>query len=89
MGRIKKGKVKRNKLFYTAVAIPLPFVIGLIAFFFGASSTTIIALISIGLILVVLPSVLISFREYREIKDAEDQFPHFLEDLSQSASGKV
>tara|TARA_Y100000034_G_scaffold109221_1_gene140274 strand:+ start:4243 stop:5388 length:1146 start_codon:yes stop_codon:yes gene_type:complete len=87
MGRIKtKLRIKNKRLFWTAVAFPFPFLIGLIAFFFGASSTTAIALISIGAILVVLPSVLISFFEYREIKDAEDKFPHFLSDLSQSAS---
>lgn len=87
MGRIKtKLNVKNKRLFWTAVAFPFPFLIGLIAFFFGASSTTTIALISIGAILVVLPSVLISFFEYRDIKDAEDKFPNFLSDLAQSAS---
>jgi flagellar protein FlaJ len=87
MGRIEKiFKFKSKRIFWTAVAFPLPFLIGLLAFFFGASSTTTIALISIGTILVVLPSVLISFFEFRELKDAEDKFPHFLSDLAQSAS---
>lgn len=87
MGRIDVKKLMKNKrLFWTAVAFPFPFLLGLIAFLIGASSTTSIALVSIGAILVVLPSVLISFFEYREIKDAEDKFPHFLSDLSQSAS---
>ena len=87
MGGIDIKKLMRNKrLFWTAVAFPFPFLLGLIAFLAGASSTTSIALVSIGAILVVLPSVLISFFEYREIKDAEDKFPHFLSDLSQSAS---
>ncbi len=78
--------MKNKKLFYTAMALPIPFILALAAFLMGGSSTTIIALISIGLILVVVPSIWVSFKEYSEIKDAEDQFPHFLEDLSQSAS---
>ncbi|RZD31506.1 MAG: hypothetical protein CXT77_02260 [uncultured DHVE6 group euryarchaeote] len=87
MGGININKLMRNKrLFWTAVALPFPFLLGLLAFLVGASSTTSIALVSIGAILVVLPSVLISFFEYREIKDAEDKFPHFLSDLSQSAA---
>jgi|TARA_Y100000310_G_scaffold290194_1_gene317181 flagellar protein FlaJ len=87
VGRIDIKKLMQNKrLFWTAVAFPFPFLLGLVAFLVGASSTTSIALVSIGAILVILPSVLISFFEYREIKDAEDKFPHFLSDLSQSAS---
>jgi len=85
MVRIKE-LMKNKKLFYTAMALPIPFILALAAFLMGGSSTTIIALISIGLILVVVPSIWVSFKEYSEIKDAEDQFPHFLEDLSQSAS---
>ena len=85
MGRINE-LMKDKKLFYTALALPIPFILALIAFFIGASSTTLIALISIGLIIVVVPSIWISFKEYTEIKSAEDQFPHFLEDLSQSTS---
>ena len=87
MGGIDIKKLMRNKrLFWTAVAFPFPFLLGLIAFLAGASSTTSIALVSIGAIIVILPSVMISFFAYREIKDAEDKFPHFLSDLSQSAS---
>jgi len=78
--------MKNKKLFYTALALPVPFMLALVSFLMGGSSTTIIALISIGLIIVVVPSIWISFKEYSEIKSAEDQFPHFLEDLSQSAS---
>ncbi len=78
--------MRNKKLFYTALALPAPFILALAAFLMGASSTTIIALLSIGLIIVVLPSIWISFKEFSEIKSAEDQFPHFLEDLSQSAS---
>tara|TARA_Y100000034_G_scaffold134447_2_gene202917 strand:+ start:1517 stop:2659 length:1143 start_codon:yes stop_codon:yes gene_type:complete len=84
--KIDLKSIKKKKLFYTLIALPLPFIVGFIALFMGASSTTVIALISLGLILVVIPSVLVSFWEYREIKDAEDQFPHFLSDLSQSSS---
>lgn len=85
MGRIKE-LMKDKKLFYTVLALPVPFILALGAFLLGGSSTTIIALISIGLIIVVVPSIWISFKEFEEIKSAEDQFPHFLEDLSQSAS---
>ena len=53
MGRIKE-LMNDKKLFYTAIALPVPFILALIAFFMGASSTTIIALISIGLIIVVV-----------------------------------
>ncbi len=48
MGRINE-LMKDKKLFYTALALPIPFILALIAFFIGASSTTLIALISIGL----------------------------------------
>jgi archaellum biogenesis protein FlaJ (TadC family) len=85
MGRIKELK-QNKKLFYTAIALPVPFILALFAFLIGGSSTTVIAVISIGLIIVVVPSIWISFKEYAEIKSAEDQFPHFLEDLSQSTS---
>ncbi len=81
-----KDLMKNKKIFYTALALPVPFILALAAFLMGGSSTTIIALISIGLIVVVVPSIWVSFKEYSEIKSAEDQFPHFLEDLAQSAS---
>lgn len=85
MVRIEDLKKKR-KLYYTLLALPLPLILGIFAFIFGASSTFTIALVSIGLILVVLPSMILSFIEFRNIKSSEDNFPNFLDDLSQSSS---
>ncbi|NDB80338.1 type II secretion system F family protein [archaeon] len=85
MVRIEEIK-KQKKLYYTLLALPLPLILGVLAFVFGASSTFAIALISIGLIIVVLPSMILSFLEFRDIKSSEDNFPNFLDDLSQSSS---
>ena len=85
MVRINELK-KQKKLYYTLLALPVPVVLGLLAFLFGASSTFVISLVAIGLICVVLPSMIISFYEFRSIKSSEDNFPNFLDDLSQSSS---
>ncbi|MEK9774394.1 MAG: hypothetical protein VW298_02150, partial [Candidatus Woesearchaeota archaeon] len=85
MVRIEEIK-KQKKLYYTLLALPLPLILGVLAFVFGASSTFVIALLSIGLIIVVLPSMILSFLEFRDIKSSEDNFPNFLDDLSQSSS---
>lgn len=78
--------IYKHKITVLLATIPLPFIIALVAYLMGKSSTSVIATLSIGIILVLIPYSLISFLEFREIKTAEDNFPAFLRDLSQSVN---
>jgi len=68
------------------MSLPIPLVLSLVAFFLGAQSTTVIAISSLGIMVVILPYISLSFFEFREIKNAETGYPLFLRDLAQSVS---
>jgi len=76
----------KKKFIILLLSLPIPLILSLIAFFFGAQSTTVIAISSLGLIAVIIPYIALSFFEFRDIKNAEEGYPLFLRDLSQSVS---
>lgn len=76
----------KKKFVILLLSLPIPLALSLIAFFGGAQSTTVIAISSLGLMVVIVPYIALSFFEFREIKNAEDGYPMFLRDLAQSVS---
>lgn len=76
----------KKRFIILLISLPAPVILSLIAFFFGAQSTTVIAISSLGLIVVIIPYIAFSFFEFKEIKDAEAGYPAFLRDLAQSVS---
>lgn len=78
--------IYKHKITVLLATLPTPFIIALIAYLMGKSSTTIVATLSIGIIFVLIPYSLISFFEFKEIRAAEDNFPAFLRDLAQSVA---
>jgi len=81
-----RSDYKKKKTFFLIVSLPIPLVIGLVAYLLGAKSTTIIAFTSLGMIAAVVPYLALGFLEFRELKKAEDKFPNFLRDIAQSVS---
>ena len=80
--------VEKKKVLITGFLVPIPFIIALVLYFFGFSSTLIIAEISLGLVAAFTPYLTFGFLEVHEIMDAEQDYPNFLRDLAQSvASG--
>jgi len=75
-----------KKVLILLTSLPIPVIVGLLAYYFGASSTTIVAFTSLGFIGVVLPYIAFEALEFRSIKKAEDNFPNFLRDISQATS---
>ncbi len=78
--------VKKHKLAILFAGLPIPFILTAILFAFGQSSTIIIAVFSLGLVFIFIPYFAFEFMEFNEIKKAEDGFPAFLRDMSQSVS---
>jgi flagellar protein FlaJ len=78
--------LKKKKLFILLITLPIPFIISIISFLIGVKSTAIIAMFSLGIILVIFPYLIYNFLEFEEIRKAEDNFPNFLRDLSQAVS---
>jgi archaeal flagellar protein FlaJ len=80
----KLGKQKKLRLLL--LLLPTPLIISLTAYLLGAESTTIIAISSLGLILIIGPFLAINFLTFREIKNAEEEYPNFLRDIAQNVS---
>ncbi len=78
--------VKKHKLAMLLASLPIPFILAVVLFALGQSSTTIIAVFSLGLVLVFVPYFAFEFIEFSEIGKAEEGFPAFLRDMSQSVS---
>ena len=77
---------KQKKLLILLASLPIPVVIGLVTFYVGAKSSTVVAFTSLGFIGVVLPYIAYEAWEFKTIKKAEDSFPNFLRDISQATS---
>jgi len=86
--RVEKELLGFYKYKFTVLlaTLPIPIIIALAAFLLGQPSTSVVAVLSLGLITVLIPYAVISFLEFREIKAAEDSYPAFLRDLAQSVT---
>jgi len=78
--------IYKHKVTVLFATLPAPFILAFIAYLLGKTSTTVIAVLSLGLVFVLIPYSLISYLEFREIKTAENSFPAFLRDIAQSVS---
>jgi len=78
--------IYKHKITVLFATFPVPFILALVLYLLGRSSTTVVAALSVGIVFVLIPYSLISFFEFREIRAAEDNFPAFLRDLSQSVN---
>lgn len=86
--RVEKELMGFYKYKFTVLlaTLPIPIILALVAFLLGQPSTSVVAVLSLGLITVLIPYALISFLEFREIKAVEDSYPAFLRDLAQSVA---
>lgn len=82
---IKLGKTKK-KIIILLLSIPVPLLLSFAAYLLNAKTTTIISISSIGILLIFVPFLAINFIEFKEILDAEKNYPAFLRDLAQSVS---
>jgi archaeal flagellar protein FlaJ len=80
----KLGKQKKLKLLL--LLLPAPLIISLTAYLLGAESTTIIAISSLGLMLVIGPFLALNFITFKELKKVEQEYPNFLRDIAQNVS---
>ncbi|MFH0868821.1 MAG: type II secretion system F family protein [archaeon] len=78
--------IYKHKFTVLLATLPVPVLLALAAYLLGSTSTTVVAVLSLGLVFVLVPYSLISFLEFREIKAAEDSFPAFLRDIAQSVA---
>ena len=77
---------KHRKRLLLLLLLPVPLIISLTAYFLGAASTTIIASSALGIILIIAPYLSLNFISFREIKNAEEEYPNFLRDIAQNVS---
>ncbi len=84
--KIKEIGKNKKKILIFILSIPIPFLLSFAAYLLNAETTTIIAIASIGIILIFLPFLIMSFIEFKEISNAEKHYPAFLRDLAQSVS---
>ncbi len=84
----KKSKEKKieNKFLLPIAGAPLLIVLGIVMLFFNIATTTILTIISMGIILIAAPYFAINYFEFRRIKHAEDAYPNFLRDLTQAVN---
>ncbi len=78
--------VRQEKLRLTIMMLPIPFIIALLLFLFGAASTLVIAAIAIGVIAVLTPYLALSFLEFQELAAAEEAYPNFLRDMAEAVN---
>jgi archaellum biogenesis protein FlaJ (TadC family) len=78
--------VKAHKFKVLLLGMPIPFILAIAAFMFGAASTVILAIVSLGIIGVFTPYLIFGYFEFKEIRDAEEGYPSFLRDLTQAVN---
>ncbi len=83
---LKNISKSRKKILIIVLSIPLPLLLALGAYLLGAQTTTLVAVSAVGVILIFLPLLILSFVEFQEIRNAEKNYPAFLRDLAQSVS---
>ncbi len=78
--------LRKRKVFVLLLTLPIPFITAIISYVLEVNTTVIITLFALGLIIVALPYLIFNFLEFQEIKKAENNYPNFLRDMSQSVS---
>ena len=78
--------VKTHKIKILLFSTPIPFIAAIIASLLGVSSTSILATFSFGVIGIFTPYMIFGYLEFKEIRDAEEGYPNFLRDLTQSVN---
>ena len=78
--------VKTHKIKILLLSTPIPFIAAIIASLLGLSSTSILATFSFGVIGIFTPYMVFGYLEFKEIRDAEEGYPNFLRDLTQSVN---
>jgi len=78
--------VKAHKIKILLFSTPIPFIAAIIASLLGLSSTSILAIFSFGVIGIFTPYMIFGYLEFKEIRDAEEGYPNFLRDLTQSVN---
>jgi len=78
--------VKTHKIKILLFSTPIPFIAAIIASLLGLSSTSILAIFSFGVIGIFTPYMVFGYLEFKEIRDAEEGYPNFLRDLTQSVN---
>ncbi|MEM2874296.1 MAG: type II secretion system F family protein [Candidatus Nanoarchaeia archaeon] len=75
-----------KKLLIPIFGAPILTLFAAVLILVNASSTTILATIAIGVILLASPYFALEFLEFRRIRLAEDTYPNFLRDLAQAVN---
>jgi pilus assembly protein TadC len=78
--------VKTHKIKILLLSTPIPFIAAIVASLLGLSSTSILAIFSFGVIGIFTPYMIFGYLEFKEIRDAEEGYPNFLRDLTQSVN---
>ena len=78
--------VKTHKIKILLFSTPIPFIAAIVASLLGLSSTSILATFSFGVIGIFTPYMVFGYLEFKEIRDAEEGYPNFLRDLTQSVN---
>ncbi|MCX6775075.1 MAG: type II secretion system F family protein [DPANN group archaeon] len=86
MAKKPEAKKIENKFLIPIIGAPLLIILGIVMLFFNIATTTILATVSIGIILLAAPYFAISYFEFQRIKRAENAYPNFLRDLTQAVN---
>lgn len=79
-------KITKHKIKLMLIALPVPFIITSLLILLGQPTSLIIGIFLITMLLVFMPYFLAGFLEFREISDAERNYPAFIRDLAQGIS---
>lgn len=84
---IQQGRSAAEKIILISVAVGAMLIIGGIGIYMVGGRQTGGSLLILGLIVGALPYGLVSFLKNRAVREVEDQFPSFLQDLAESKRG--
>lgn len=84
---MQEGWTKAQKIIVAAASIGIFLIVGGVMTYILGSRQTGGALLILGVIVGALPYGIISFMKNRAIREVEDQFPSFLQDLAESKRG--
>lgn len=82
-----KGISKEDKVVFGSIAVGSLIILAGMGIYIGISQQIGGSLLILGLLIAVLPYGIISFLKNRAIREVEDQFPSFLQDLAESKRG--
>ena len=79
-------KITKHKIKLMLIVLPLPFIITSLLILLEQPTSLIIGIFLITILMVFMPYFLAGFLEFREISDAESNYPAFIRDLAQGIS---